>query len=72
MKTLNMTEKDDFYSKMVREGLITRKEALRKLKDENKIYMNEIQDLLDSTGIKDISHSQGDKGEIIRKELLAE
>jgi len=32
MKTLNMTEKDDFYSKMVREGLITRKEDPQKTK----------------------------------------
>ncbi len=42
MKTLNMTEKDDFYSKMVRDSLITRDKALTRLNDENKLYINEI------------------------------
>jgi hypothetical protein len=70
MKTLNMTEKDEFYSKMVREGLITREEALTRLRDENKLHLNEIQEILDSTGIKDIYQIEGDKGEMILKELL--
>ncbi|WP_232308548.1 hypothetical protein [Methanosarcina lacustris] len=72
MKTLNMTEKDDFYSKMVREGLITREEALTRLIDENKLHLNEIRKLLDSTGITEISYLKRDKEEIIQKELLAE
>jgi len=57
---------------MEREGLITREEALIRLKDENKLHMNEIQKLLDSTGITDISYLKKDKEEIIQKELLAE
>jgi len=72
IKTLNMTEKDDFYSKMVRECLITREKALIRLKDENKLQKSEIRKLLDSIGIKDISHLNGSKGEMILKELLVE
>lgn len=72
LKTLNMTEKDDFYSKMVREGLMTREEALIRIKNENKLHMDEIRKLLDSTGISDVSHLKMDKEEIIRKEILAE
>lgn len=48
MKTLGMTEKDDFYAKMVREGLITRQEALERLKAENEIHLDIIEDILDS------------------------
>ena len=50
-----MTEKDDLYAKMVREDLITREEALSRLKEENEIYFDEIQGLLNQVGIKDIS-----------------
>lgn len=71
MKTLNMTEKDDFYSKMVREGLITREEALVRIKNENKLHISEIQKLLDSTGINTATYLQNDKEEIILKEVLA-
>lgn len=72
IKTLNMTEKDDFYAKMVRESLITREEALIRLKEENKLHLNEIQKLFDSTGVNVISHSQMDKSGTILKELLAD
>lgn len=72
MKTLNMTEKDDFYSKMVREDLITREEALIRLKEENEIHIKDIQELLDTTGISSVSHLQKDKKEVILKEILAE
>jgi len=63
MKTIKMTEKDDLYSKMVREKIITRKEALSRLKDENKIYIDEIQELLNQVGIK--------KGSEISKKLFS-
>jgi hypothetical protein len=72
LNTLNMTEKDDFYSKMVRDDLITRDKALLRLTDENKLHINEIQELITSAGIKDISHLKGDMGKIILKELLVE
>lgn len=38
MKTIGVTEKDDLYSKMVREGIITREEALKRLERENEEY----------------------------------
>ena len=71
LKTLNMTEKDDLYSKMVREGLITRDNALIRLNDENKLHIKEIKRLLKSSGIEDISHLKGDAGKIILEELLS-
>jgi hypothetical protein len=40
-----MTEKDDFYAKIVREGLISRKQAIKRLSIENKIHLNIIKDL---------------------------
>jgi hypothetical protein len=46
MKTLGMTEKGDFYAKMVREGLMSRQEALRRLENENQIHMEIIAELL--------------------------
>ncbi|MGB3479118.1 MAG: ATPase [bacterium] len=45
MTTLGMTEKDDFYAKMVREGLMTREQALKRLNDENKIHPDIIRDI---------------------------
>jgi len=55
MKTLNMTEKDDLYAKIVREGLISRERALSRLSDENEIYYDERQQVLDQVCIKDKS-----------------
>ena len=55
MKTLNMTDKDDFYAKMVREGLMTREDALQRLQNENRLYFDEIRLLLDQAGIQDTS-----------------
>jgi hypothetical protein len=55
MKTLGITDKDDFYSKMVREDLITREDALQRLQDENELHLDEIHLLLDQAGIDDVS-----------------
>jgi hypothetical protein len=55
MKTLGMTERDDFYAKVVRQGLMTRKDALRRLQRENRLHLDEIQGLLRQVGIEDIS-----------------
>jgi len=52
MKTVGMTERDDFYAKQVREGLIDRERALEKMADENKIYMDEVESLLKYAGVK--------------------
>ena len=53
LKTLGLTEKDDYYAKMVREGLMTREEALLRLKKENILPMDEIKALLSEAGIED-------------------
>jgi hypothetical protein len=55
MKTIGMTEKDDFYSRMVREGKTTREDALQRLENENKLHLDEIELLLNEAGIKDMS-----------------
>jgi hypothetical protein len=54
-RTLNMTEKDDFYSKMVRENLMTREEALARISVENELHFDEIQELLESSNV-DVSY----------------
>jgi len=55
VETLGMTDKDDFYAKMVREGLMTREHALQRLQSETKLYFDEIQLLLDQAGVQDTS-----------------
>jgi len=55
MKTIGMTEREDFYAKMVREGLITQDKALSRLKKENKLYLDEIELLLNEVGIENTS-----------------
>jgi len=55
MKTLGMTDKDDFYAKMVREGLISRRDALQRLQEENELYMDEVHLMLKQAGIEDMS-----------------
>lgn len=54
-KTLNMTDKDEFVSKMVREGQITREKGIEKLEIENEIHMDEIKLVLERAGIENIS-----------------
>jgi len=55
MKTLNMTEKEDFYAKMVREGLLTREDALRRIQNENKLCLDQVQLVLNQAGMEDTS-----------------
>ena len=51
MSTIGMTEKDDFYSKMIREGSMTRQQALARIETENKLAVNDVRALLDEYGI---------------------
>jgi hypothetical protein len=55
MKTIGMTEKDDFYSRMIREGILDREEGLKRLEVENKIYYDEIDSVLRLAGIEGLS-----------------
>jgi hypothetical protein len=55
MKTLKMTERDDFYAKMVREGLMTREDALRRIHRENTLHWDEIDRLLSEVEIEEVS-----------------
>jgi len=49
--TLGLTEKDDLYSRMIREGAITRKEALARLAEENDVNVESVKRLLEEVGI---------------------
>ena len=51
MKTLGMTKKDDFYAKMVREGLMTRDQAIMRLNNENKIHLDIVGDIFNQLNI---------------------
>lgn len=51
MKTLGMTEKDDFYAKMVREGLMTRSAALARLEKENQLHIDTIAEIIEQLGL---------------------
>ena len=55
LKTIGMTERDDFYAKMVRQGVMNRDEALRRLEKENLIQYEEIEMLLKQVGFNDVS-----------------
>jgi len=50
-KTLGLTEKDDFYAKMVREDLMSRNEAILRLTVENQLHLDIIEDTLNQAGL---------------------
>jgi hypothetical protein len=50
-----MTERDDLYAKMVRQGLMTRDEALERLDKENPVQFEYIETLLKQAGYTDVS-----------------
>ena len=51
MKTLGLTEKDDFYSRLIREGMITRSEALERLSTENEVVVDALKRLTETIGM---------------------
>ena len=55
LETIGMTERDDLYSKMVRQGLMTRDEALIRLERENPVQFDYIENLLKKAGCENIS-----------------
>lgn len=55
LTTLGITEKDDFYAKLVREKILSREQALARLEKENQIHMDIIMEVLDQIGLSDKS-----------------
>lgn len=55
LKTLGVTEKDDFYSKMIRQGQITREVALSRIEEENTLPMEMIHHLFSKLDIHNIA-----------------
>lgn len=53
--TFQMSEREDLYSKMIREGAISREDALKRLEIENKINMDLLMDSLKIANISDTS-----------------
>lgn len=51
MTLFGFTEKDDLYSKMIRDGLISRKEALERLEKENEVSIMAVNDCLGICGM---------------------
>jgi tRNA(Ile)-lysidine synthase TilS/MesJ len=51
LKTLGITEKDDFYSKMIRERQITREQGLTRIKNENRLHLDLIYDVFSKLAI---------------------
>lgn len=51
LKTLGLTEKDDFYSKLIREGIMMREEGLKRLEIENEVNINSLNKVLNTVGI---------------------
>ena len=54
-KTIGMTEKDEFYSRIIRERLMSRKEVLDRLKKENNFKLNLIKKFLKENDLEDIN-----------------
>lgn len=54
MMTLGLTEKNDFYAKAVREGMMTLRQALARLREENAIDYASIRGVLSTAGSDDI------------------
>ena len=51
LKWLGLTEKDDFYSRLIREGKINREIALHRIESENKIDITELSELMKLIGL---------------------
>ncbi len=52
LKTIGMGENEDFYSKMIRDGVITRDEIMERLSRENVIQYDQIEDVLNQVDLK--------------------
>ena len=59
LSTMQMTDKDDFYAKLVREGRMSRETAVSQLAQQNKPYVAEIDILLRQAGFDDRSLVDG-------------
>jgi hypothetical protein len=54
LKTIFLTEKNDFYSKLIREGKISRDDALKRIELENIVQFSTIEQLLNKLNITSI------------------
>jgi hypothetical protein len=52
LKTISASEKDDFYSKMIREGRMTREDALKRLENENIVYYDDLNKVMKIAGME--------------------
>ena len=55
--SLGLTEKDDFYSKLIREQKISRREVIERIEKENELPIDIIKDLFRQLGIKNMNVS---------------
>jgi hypothetical protein len=57
LQSVGFTEKDDGLSTMIREGMMTREEALERLGLENMIPLNKVTEILHGIGLEDVDPS---------------
>ena len=55
LSTMKMTDKDDFYAKLVREGRMPRESAVTEITQQNKPYAEEIEILMRQANFDDVS-----------------
>lgn len=74
MTNLRMTEKDDFYARMVREGMLTREQAFERLREENYVKLEKIHEALKIGGIEDVHCLDWliESAEAARREMAAD
>lgn len=56
LKTIGVTKVNDYYAKMLRDGLINPDDALQRMNEENNFNLNELQELLKGIGIKNFRY----------------
>ena len=54
LRTIGQTEKNDFYAKTIREGLMTRQAAMERLRSENHVQYDQIREVFAAAGIDGI------------------
>lgn len=58
LKTLGVTEKDDFYSKLIRERKMSRSEALERIEKESELHLDIIEELFHQLGMEKMNVSR--------------
>ena len=58
MMTLGVTERDDFYSKLIREAKMSRSEALDRIEKENELHLDTVAEIFRQLGMREMNVSK--------------